>query len=55
MIDKKNRDNNLDYTFKKSNDIGDNIRDEIFIFFNYLFVEDNITELTLTHFNFFPK
>ena len=51
MTDKKNWDNNLDYTFKKMNDIGDNIHDEIFIFFNYLFVEDNITELI----NFFSS
>ena len=51
----KDRDNDLDYTFKEMNDYGDNIRDEIFIFFNYLFAEDNITELTLTHFNFFSE
>ena len=51
MID-KDRDNDLDYTFKEKNYIGNNIRDKIF-FFNYLFVDDNIT--TLTHFNFFPK
>ena len=37
------------------NDIGDNIRDEIFIFFNYLFVEGNITELTLNRFHFFSQ
>ena len=43
----KDRDNYLDYTFKEMNDYGDNIRDEIFIFFNYLFAEDNITELSL--------
>ena len=48
-------DNDLDYTFKEMNDYGDNIRDEIFIFFNYLFAEDNITELRLTHFNFFSE
>ena len=30
----------------------DNIHDEIFIFFNYLFAEENITELSLTHFIF---
>ena len=51
----KDRENELDYTFKEMNDLGDNIRDEIFIFFNYLFAEDNITELTLTHFNFFSE
>ena len=51
----KDRENDLDYTFKEMNDYGDNIRDEIFIFFNYLFAEDNITELTLTHFNFFSE
>ena len=51
----KDRDNELDYTFKEMNDYGDNIRDEIFIFFNYLFAEDNITELTITHFNFFSE
>ena len=33
----KDRDKDLDYTFKEMNDFGDNIRDEIFIFFNYLF------------------
>jgi hypothetical protein len=51
----KDRDNDLDYTFKEMNELGENIRDEIFIFFNYLFAEDNITELTLTHFNFFSE
>ena len=51
----KDRENDLDYTFKEMNDLGENIRDEIFIFFNYLFAEDNITELTLTHFNFFSE
>lgn len=51
----KDMDNDLDYTFKEMNDYGDNIRDEIFIFFNYLFAEDNITELRLTHFNFFSE
>ena len=51
----KDRENDLDYTFKAMNDLGENIRDEIFIFFNYLFAEDNITELTLTHFNFFSE
>lgn len=51
----KPRETDLDYTFKEMNDYGDNIRDEIFIFFNYLFAEDNITELTLTHFNFFSE
>ena len=52
---RKDRNNDLDYTFKEMNEYGDNIRDEIFIFFNYLFAEDNITELTLTHFNFFSE
>ena len=52
MLDKC-RDNDLDYTFIEMSDIGDNLRDEIFIFFNYLFSEDNIIELTLTHINFF--
>ena len=51
----KDRDKDLDYTFKEMNEYGDNIRDEIFIFFNYLFAEDNITELSLTHFNFFSE
>ena len=51
----KDMDNELDYTFKEMNDYGDNIRDEIFIFFNFLFAEDNITELRLTHFNFFSE
>ena len=51
----KDRENELDYTFKEMSDLGDNIRDEIFIFFNYLFAEDNITELSLTHFNFFSE
>ena len=51
----KDRENYLDYTFKEMNDYGDNIRDEIFIFFYYLFSEDNITELSLTHFNFFSE
>ena len=51
----KDRDKDLDYTFKEMNEFGDNIRDEIFIFFNYLFAEDNITELSLTHFNFFSE
>ena len=51
----KDREKDLDYTFKEMNEFGDNIRDEIFIFFNYLFAEDNITELSLTHFNFFSE
>ncbi len=52
----KDMESDLDYTFKEMNDdYGDNIRDEIFIFFNYLFAEDNIEELTLTHFNFFSE
>ena len=51
----KDIDSDLDYTFKDMNEYGENIRDEIFIFFNYLFAEDNITELTLTHFNFFSE
>ena len=51
----KDMEKDLDYTFKEMNDFGDNIRDEIFIFFNYLFAEDNITELSLTHFNFFSE
>jgi len=51
----KDRDNELDYTFKEMNEYGDNIKDEIFIFFNYLFAEDNIEELALTHFNFFSE
>ena len=54
MITKK-RDKELDYTFKEMNELGENIKDEIFIFFNYLFAEDNITELTLTHFNFYSE
>ena len=50
-------DNESDYTFKEINDYdyGDNIRDELFIFFNYLFEEDYMTELTITHFNYFPQ
>ena len=52
---KKDRDYDLDYTFREMNEYGENIRDEIFIFFNYLFAEDNITELTITHFNFYSE
>ena len=36
----------------ENDDIGNNILDEIFIFFNYLFSEENLTELSLTNFNF---
>ena len=54
-IIRRDRSNELDYNYKIMNEYGDNIRDEIFIFFNYLFAEDNITELTLTHFNFFSE
>ena len=44
----KVRDNESDNTFEKMSDI----RDELFIFFNNLFEEDNITELRITNFNF---
>ena len=44
---------NLNNSFNEKNDIiGNNILDEIFIFFNYLFSEENLTELALKNFNF---
>ena len=57
ILDIKNISNkeeyNLDNSFnEKKDDIGNNMLDEIFIFFNYLFSEENLTELALTNFNF---
>ena len=45
----------LDYSFKEMNEYGDNIKDEIFIFFNYLYNLEFLEELQLTHFTFFSE
>ena len=49
----KNRDKDLDFSFKEINEFRDNITDEILIFLNYLFDLDNFAQLSLTEFNFF--
>ena len=51
----KDMDNELDYCFREMNEYGDNIKDEIFIFFNYLFNLEQLEELRITHFNFFSE
>lgn len=54
-INTRDRDQDLDYTYKEMNDYGDNIKDEIFIFFNYLYNLEFLEELRLTHFNFMSE
>jgi hypothetical protein len=44
--------NELDFTFKYYNDLGDNIKDEIYIFFNYVSTLENLEKLIITNFFF---
>jgi hypothetical protein len=53
MIIKENEmERELDFAFKELNDMGENLKDEIFIFFNYLFGLEYLEELCITHFWF---
>jgi hypothetical protein len=42
----------LDFTNKYYNDLGDNIKDEIYIFFNYVSTLENLEKLIITNFMF---
>ena len=44
--------NQLEYTFATYNGLGEKIKDEIFIFFNYLMALENLEVFKLTHFWF---
>jgi hypothetical protein len=51
----KDMDNELDYGYKEMNDLGEDKKDEIFVFFNYLFNLEFLEELQLTHFTFMSE
>jgi len=48
----ENRERELDFAFNELNSLGENLRDEIFIFFNYLSSLEYLEQLSLTHFWF---
>lgn len=54
-IPSKDMDNELDFGYKELNDYGDDTKDEIFVFFNFLFNLEFLEELQLTHFTFMSE
>ena len=54
-IPNKEMDNELDFGYKELNEYGDDTKDEIFVFFNYLFNLEFLEELQITHFTFMSE